>query len=212
MKIEFGDVKYFYEDDLPLPGHYSLVNPFKWWKCREQFAPIFDSKDEFGLFFSHPAGMAEHVAGFISRTEEIISASLNTYQTIKSSFSLTGRLYALWVEPDMFWKSCFWRSSLFTILLRSGMKYNVDVDNYEEALYSDTYAQETKLAIQRFLFGNVHVKKTRGFITPAFGSGVHTLDSKTGWRDIFYKESLDSVRKMLPSTSDSIVGIGSVWN
>jgi hypothetical protein len=56
------------------------------------------------------------------------------------------------------------RRSLFTILLRSSNTYDQDSGNFDEALYSNSYAEKTRIAIEYFFAGNtVYKGKKRGW-------------------------------------------------
>jgi hypothetical protein len=56
------------------------------------------------------------------------------------------------------------RRSLFTILLRSSNTYDQDAGNFDGALYSNSYAEKTRIAIEYFFAGNtVYKGKKRGW-------------------------------------------------
>ena len=82
----------------------------------------------------------------------------------RSHFGPTQRKTIMWIRPSRWWTVKAMRRSLFTILLRAGSNYNMDLDNFEEALYSNQYSLNTKYAVQRFLAGNtLYVGKKRGW-------------------------------------------------
>lgn len=217
MPVEMGETKFLIEPTTPAKGAYSIeLNGGTcglWNKCREKFHPLFTAETN-GFFFAHDEdqSIGYRVAAFMHKTEkalEIASFKFDEVGTnfimtpIKSKFSLTTRSFALWVEPDSFWKQCWWKRSLFTILLRCGLVYDPETDNYDDALLSDVYAQETYTAIKRFLFG--------------FTTVIHESRSSDnfGWRDAFRFKSLEEIRKMLVKENEvfhSIIGAGSVWN
>lgn len=204
MKVEFGVLKPLAVDDKrpPIEGSFTAPVPFNWVKCREQFAGSFTDKlTEF--FFSHPIGAGIHVAAFISKTEDIMSLSVPMPQ--RSEFCLTNRPYALWVSPSPFWRNCPIRRSLFTILLRCGFEYREAENNYEDALYSDPYIKDTKLAVHRFLFGYTQ------FVNR------DNLPVNSGWRDFFRNQNREMVIKCLDlgekiKFERSMLGLGTIWN
>jgi hypothetical protein len=206
MSVEFGEPKIV--DNLspsePILGSFSLQGPLDWRKCREQFAKIFTENTE-GFFFSHPNACGENVAAFLVKTEDVLGASHKTLP--RSKFSKTNMPYALWVSPSDFWKECPMRRSLLTILLRCGFEYRQDLDNYEEALFSDVYAKETQNAVKRFLFGYTR------FIN---GSGIYVTD-RHGWRESFINKMTDDIRVKLVRPNNStieptLIGLGTIWN
>jgi hypothetical protein len=206
MKVEFGEVKPLVEgvgiNKEPILGSFSVTSPVLWYKCREQFAGFFDASLP-AFFFSHPIGAAEHIAAFISKTEDVLSCA-NSFEQ-RTEFCRTNRPFALWVSPAPFWKECPIRRSLFTILLRCGFQYREAEDNYEQALYSEAYITETRLAVHRFLFG--HTKFVNHEKRPV----------NSGWRDFFRNLSQDNVVHALALPENSMVertmlGLGALWN
>lgn len=165
-----------------------------WVKCREQFANYFTSR-VLGFYFSHKHDCADNVAQFISKTEEIIG--------IKdcATYAKTNRNWVLWIEPNAFWTSCAMRRSLFTILLRCGLNYKSNEDNYEESLYSEGYIKETKEAVMRFLFGFTKYVPD------------NSLNVPRGWVSAFKNADRDLVRRQLLSSENeqSTIGINSLW-
>lgn len=119
--------------------------PFYLEKCRERFATQWTIRTK-GFFFSNKKN-GDEVAAFILKTEEILRLKN------KSKFALTNYKKILWVEPAYFWKSCRMRRSLFTCLLRAGVFYSLEIDDYESALFSEVYLSRSKPAIKRFLYG-----------------------------------------------------------
>lgn len=205
MKVEFGEVKVFQQDaTVPSSGSFSLAHPVTWHRCREQFASKFTSETE-GFYFGHTHGASIAVASFIAKTEHILSIA-NKFEKY-SQFSLTNRPYAVWIQPSEFWKVCQIRRSLLTILLRCGIQYDVEKDNYEAALKSDKYALETQKAIRRFLFGYTKFNKPEQVV----------YSSYTGWRELFCNADVTATRIALQLPPEGIVektliGSGSIWN
>lgn len=177
----------------------------KWYKCREQFAPVWQPQTA-GIVFSFKEGekVLESVAAFIQKVERVI---LELGE--ESTFYVTNRKYAVYVCPAEFWKSCFIRRSLFTALLRAGQQYKPDLDNFDEALYSIKYLKDTKDAVLRFLFGFTEFNRAECVrITGNEPQGA------TGWHAIFANRSAIHVRAMLNSSKekdDNAIGKVSLW-
>ena len=93
------------------------------------------------------------------------------------------------------------RRSLLTIFLRGGGKYLPADDNYEEALFSVRYAEQTKDAVMRFLFG---------FTTLNWPSKPN---ENFGWVSAFSHKSMSYTREHLTSDrkDTSVLGIGTIW-
>ena len=197
----------------PTSGHFALEKePLAWEKCREQFANVFlDTLPAF--YFACMAGECESVAQFVGKVERVIGCE-------ESQFALTTRPNIVWVAPSAFWKSCHVRRSLFTVLLRSGRKYKpnplgslgvkTDLDNFEEALYSESYANDTKNAVMRFLFGFTKFDET--VAQRILG---YKPTKGTGWWTLFSKVNVEQIRQILVSPVDrphSLIGAGEIWN
>jgi len=151
--------------------------PFHIENCRERFATQWNRTK--GFFFSNEEN-GEDVAAFILKTEEVLQIKE------KSEFALTNYKNLLWVEPVRFWKSCRMRRSLFTCLLRAGVAYNRETDNYESALFSERYLRKSEPAIKRFLFGYTkYVGKEP--------SGSSTLET-AGWSYHFSGKNVSFVK------------------
>jgi len=216
MRAEFGLQRGFKQVyGSPSPGQYAMEaqeqKQCHWDHCREQFAPKWDGPTD-GFYFSHGAGESENVAGFICKTEEILTL------IDRSGYSKTDRDTILWVRPSPFWSCCEIRRSLFTILLRCGRLYNPERDNYEDSLYgkSDSvpqaqeYVNATDLAVKRFLFGFTKYVKLPGLVDPS------SYYYKTGWVAIFKNKDLATIRQMLvlPEGEErlqTVIGLDAVW-
>ena len=59
----------------------------------------------------------------------------------KSAYRKTPKNTVLWVEPSPFWRACGLRRSVLTAFLRSGLNYSVVGDNFDDAMFSDAYAE-----------------------------------------------------------------------
>lgn len=170
--------------------------PFSFEKCREKFALNFKVGTN-GFYFKHsgfngtrPANKSKNIAVFIKKTEAILQ------QTEFSGFALTNRDTIVWVEPSMFWKSCRMRRSLFTILLRAGIPYIAQKDNYEQALFEEPYILPTRLAIMRFMFGFTK------YVGPSMDCETSTYEYK-GWKNIFEAKDEFTVKSYLVSPDEN---------
>jgi hypothetical protein len=169
----------------PEIGYYALFRPDpncspNWQKCRETFAGEFDSATA-GFYFSHDDGQSENIARFINKVE--IVADIDE----KSLFYLTDKSFAMWIEPSMFWRECVLKRSLLTAFLRCGMKYKWEQDNFDDALWSQSYTKITEHAVKRFLFGFTKIASWEGY----------TTGNKNGWQTIFENKTVEQVRKQL---------------
>lgn len=204
--IEYGPSKTAKQVNKPPDA--GLFSPEKdelaWQKCREQFAKTF-SRDTSGFFFSHENEKREGIILFVLKCEDILSEVSEKFE--KSKFSKTNLNFALWVEPSEFWKVCEMRRSFFTILLRCGLCYRPEDDNFEESLYSQSYTKKTKDATQRFFFGFTRYAGNKGECLSGIGKG---------WVNSFEKSKIDDIRGrlLLPKGVEQeycLVGAGSLW-
>lgn len=222
MKAAFGANKEFKQCyGSPPIGQFALeAEPPKgvhWDHCREQFAAKF-TESVTGFYFSHPKDKGEDVAAFIVTFESIVA--LNCSQNIPplSLFGKTEKDTILWMQPSRFWTECYMKRSLLTALLRCGMNYSVQKNNFDEALFSEqfketVYLRETKPAVLRFMFG---FTKYVGPVTYSTSTGPYASICKHGWREEFKSLDNSTIRKrlVLPSESVSeptIVGAESLW-
>jgi hypothetical protein len=216
MKAKFGANKKLQQSyTLPPVGNFALdVEPPrepKWDHCREQFAAVFTESTP-GFFYSVHGGKEEDVASFLTKCEEIIGLISRGYRN--SSFSKTNKDGILWVDPTGFWLNCRMKRSFLTMVLRCGLNYDKNKDNFDEALFSDKYkenlwARDTRQATMRFLFG--FTRWTDMSPPPT----ISTVD-KHGWHEEF--KSLDNltIRKKLALPDGevmeaSIIGVESLW-
>lgn len=100
------------------------------------------------FFFSHETGKTRAVATFMGKVENMVKVGP------KSHYGPTQRKTICWVAPSPWWTRMAMRRSLYTILLRCAQNYKIELDNFEEALFSERYTKETKYAVHRFLAGN----------------------------------------------------------
>jgi hypothetical protein len=215
MRATFaGNKSIFVVSDLPEAGRFALdaVPPKQpyWDNCREQFAAKIDN-DTAGFFFSHEPGQGESVAGFMAKSEEILDLDK------RSDYRHTDRDSVIWVEPSRFWMNCYMKRSLLTILLRCGMYYDTDKDNYEEALFGEAkyqdrareYTQATKLAVMRFMFGFTKFICPIGLEIPT--GSLH----KTLWVEVFKNCSINELKTLLvaekPTQNFGLLGADAIW-
>lgn len=137
-------------------------------------------------------GTAVDVATFLHKVEHHLK--VRTY----SKFQLTTSNYVMCIWLSPFWARDLMRRSLLTLLLRCALQYDADVDNFEEALYSTSYASDTKLAIRRFMRGYTYYHRRlreRG-LNHLYGN-IHA----DGWYSVFYAASDRTVRRLLQKTT-----------
>lgn len=173
------------------PGAQSLGvitgNSVNWFTCREEFANRFTSKTDRIFFCTSPGSAvkgkkdyigarlrARRVARFIRRIEEKLKVDFSTFYE-SSSFNV------LDVHPSKFWKSNDLNRSLYTILLRAGLIYDYQKDNYMEALKGYVYSKNTIKAVSRFLDGHTTFKGQK----------------LTGWNNTFQSPANEDVKKVL---------------
>lgn len=215
MRATFAEQKpIFIIDDLPEHGRFALdaIPPKQpaWEKCREKFAALITIETP-GFFFSHNPGQSQNVAGFIAKSEEILELSQ------RSLFSETDQNIVMWVEPARFWMDCWIRRSFLTILLRCGMYYDPDRDNYEDALFGSgedkdqarEYTHKTRLAVMRFLFGF-----TKFVMPPDVSEPTGNLQSKL-WVEVFKDRSIKELKTILvaenPIPGFGRLGTDAIW-
>jgi len=181
----------------PNPGQFAVEPPLgralDWIACRDRFTCYF-TEDTEGFYFSHLPKDSEKISAFIFKTEVVLTVP-------HSEFGDTNRDYITWITPSSFWKENFIRRSLLTLLLRAGAAYDPKTDNYELALYSNKWLQESKSAVMRFLFGFTE-----------FTSASPTWNM--GWWATFHDRSIEEVRRSLISQKNSepsLIGQGSLW-
>ena len=164
MTINFGDILYIDTPYRPQPESFCKSKGLngkrykvgQWYICRELFHSILYNLKLF--FFSHNLGKGHCIAAFMKKIEEKLDVQP------RSEFGPTQRKTIMWIKPSKWWTLKAMRRSLFTILLRCGDAYLPSKDNFEKALLSNQYANNTKYAISRFLEGyTVYTGKKRGW-------------------------------------------------
>jgi len=131
-------------------GSFGLVwwHVVQWIGCREVFHrranKTFRAR---GFYFVISKNGREDLAQFIKEVEDrlVLSTRTKIHQT-----NLPDVVY---IDPSRFWFRQWMRFSLFTILLRAGMRYK---GNIEDTLKASTYSSQTYRAIIRFLEGRTH--------------------------------------------------------
>lgn len=211
MKAFFCGTKKLNCKVQPAVGSYALDSDSSkdvyWDHCREQFAAKFNDKTP-GFYFCHLASKSQDIANFLTKFETIIgNVELSTY-------CHTNKKTVIWISPNKLWTGCSINRSLMTIVVRCGLNYDSEKDNFDDALFGNykenTYLKETRSATLRFLFG---FTKFSGIINPVHSSSTVV---KHGWREEF--KSLDdiSVRRRLSlpegeKKESCIVGMESLW-
>lgn len=118
-----------------------------WYACREEFHTQTAGLKNY--FFFHANNDSKNLGEFLNKFESRLGLKKRVL------VGETNRIGTCWVQPSPWWTKFATRRSLLTILLRAGSKaYNIRQDNFEEALYSDYYAERTRDAIDYFLRGN----------------------------------------------------------
>lgn len=165
-------------------GSFAIASPdHAWMHCRESFAANWLTNEPIYFYCHRP----KSVAAFIAKTEQIVGFG-------ESVFAFTPHPRMLWVQTHDFWHqdAAEVRRSLFTALLRAGDEYNLDVGNYEQALYATAHLRETKDAVMRFLFGFTRFNMEE--VVKLLGWAP---DYKNGWYHIFSGRSRATVRTLL---------------
>lgn len=171
------------------------TNAFYWDKCREQFAKKF-KKNTKGIFYSVLYEKINVVPYFIRDTEIFLNISDITkyYKTNKEN--------VIYMQVSSFWKDCYMKRSLFTLLCRLGLEYNRN--NWESFLLGEIpdtgkpeidsnydMARKTRNAILRFFLGFTkyvgdldHLKKDH-------------FPEKHGWVLEFAEKNNDYIKSVL---------------
>jgi hypothetical protein len=217
MLINFGRKKEFDPSHSPYAsltaGAYAVDGEkISWVKCREQFAVKFSHSVD-GIYFVHKKGQGESVAAFILQAEKV----LGIHYKERSIFSKTNKDSVIWVSVSCFWKECELRRSLFTILLRAGMDYSIEKNNFSKTLFSNLYVRQTEVAIKRFFFGFVDFRIQ--MVTTHY-AGDHRMApsqiSRKGWVNTFKDAGFKDVKKILvkpakKNPEDNFLAVGTLW-
>lgn len=160
----YGDLIYIDTQYKPSVGSFGKPKFFDnnryvvntWQHCREIWHnQMYNAKI---FFYVHPAAKNKSIAVFFEKIEDRLNLK------IRSIFGPTQKKSILYVKPSKWWLRYAMRRSLFTILMRSSCNYDFDLDNFEDSLYSNNYANKSKMAIEHFLNGNtVYTGRKRGW-------------------------------------------------
>ncbi len=166
-----------------------------WDTCREQFAKKF-RRDALGFFISVEADAKDSIPKFISKCEQLLE--LRKF----SKFYLTDMKQVIFIEPCAFWRNCYMKRSLFSLLCRLGIYYHLgakfedylfgNLDNTKQEKIDNAYefARRTKLAIARFFAGYT---KYRGA-----GPNLHEyFPEKHGWTAEFSDKDVQYIKNVL---------------
>ena len=208
MLVNFGRKKSFNPSHAPYAspkaGAFAVDGEqISWVKCREQFAPKFSSYIN-GIYFVHEKDKGESVAAFILQAEKVLGVSYKN----RSVFSKTNKDSVIWVNVSHFWKECELRRSLLTILLRAGINYSIEENNFSKTLFSNPYVKETETAIKRFFFGFVNFKAN---MVPG-----PSQTFRKGWVTIFKNVGIKDVKKILvqpvkKKSENNFLAAGTLW-
>jgi len=136
-------------------GRHVYANGFVY--CREYFQDEACRVRRF--LFSHRQNLGENVAQFIRRIERRLN--FDEFSTLYT----TNRRTVTMVRPNPWWMDTSMQKSLYTLLIRAGVHYDPEIDNFVSALFSIDYTGNTKYAIQRFLLGYTkYTGKVRGWV------------------------------------------------
>jgi len=202
---------------VPPSGNFGMLSACgsyvqSWDHCREQFAVKFTETTK-KFFFAHESGRGLAVASFILRFEDVLR--LGRQEDFESSnFKMTNFSRLMLCCPGDFWLSCYYRRSLLTLLLRCGLNYDHQKDNFDDALFGsqhkeNQYIRDTKQSVMRFMYGF-----TRFTGEAPAASGVTVI--KHGWKEEFEGLDTNSLRARLvaptPRSKEcSFVGSESLW-
>lgn len=186
-----------------IPDRSFSLNGEKWQTCRETFANDFRSEIE-GFFVSTCNRLpVQNVFDFMKKTEKILELEKIKKEGFLfgdySIFYKTNLPFIGYIKPAEFWMNHVLKRSLLTIFVRCGDKYNLQKDNYEEALLSESYVTKTKTAVYRFLFGFHDIK----------------YYDRNGWVSNFVNCSNEQIVKDLNNhnkTMKSLIGVGTIWS
>lgn len=147
--------------------------------CRDEFHRSFTHKSQ-NLVFCHPHNEREDLAAFIWKAEDMLKIKEHTL------IGPTQRNHFTWVKVSPFWLETSMRRSFFTALLRSARAYwvrekdGIAKDNFDAALYSLFYFNQTRYAVERFLAGHTRY-----------------VGRRYGWHNVFVDKTARQVEQML---------------
>jgi hypothetical protein len=173
-----------------------------WDTCREQFGKKFIPTTS-GFFLTVYPEQIENVPNFINLCENLLELKTRT------KYYLTENPSIIFITPSYFWRKCYMRRSLLSLLCRQGMFFTQkskfedhlfgNVDDCEKDKISNSYkfARETQEAILRFFSGY-----------PVYIGNGPNMDEyfpeKHGWVQEFKKRSKEYVKEMLKGESETV--------
>ena len=218
MKAKFGEVKNINFVYQPPPvGQFALEpeasKPIVWDHCREQFLGKMTSEIK-GFYFSNYYEKSEDVASFVAKFENILAVSHENF--ILSNFNKTDKDNILWISPSRFWFDCMLKKSLFTLVLRASLNYDIKIDNFENCFFGEfqenKLIKETKTAFIRFMYG---FTKYTGKLPENLTNSNSTL-IRHGWHSEFnfvnYHEIKNKLISPFRSVNDNYFGFDFLWN
>lgn len=172
----FGDVIYVDTPYKPTFGSFGKPRNIKedryfvstWHHCREIWHnQMYNAKI---FFYSHPNNRDKPISDFFHKIENKLQLKERTI------FGPTQKKTIIYVKPSKWWLKYAMRRSLFTILMRSSCAYDIELDNFNDAIFSNFYASKSKKAIEHFLNGNtVYTGKKRGWFKQ-FGENLDDFE------------------------------------
>lgn len=218
MAARFGETKPIsLTYNCPPIGYFALEQdggrPVTWDHCREQFLGKMSSNMP-GFYFCHQENRSGDIAGFISKFEDV--TGMFSVEKPQSSFCRTDRPNIIWIQPCQFWLGCLIKKSLFTLVCRCSLNYDLSRDNFDQCLFGEhpecKLVRETKMAVLRFMFG---FTRFRGELPPCAISSGSTL-IRHGWHSEFANCGAREVKNklVLPVGADILNGFGFdfIWN
>lgn len=166
-----------------------------WHNCREVFAKAFNNSTD-GLFLSVTKYDQNHVINFLNICEDILQIDSPT-----KVFLTTNESILLFIVSD-FWKSCYVKRSLFTLLLRMAFFHDIG-NSWEKTMFSSKKPNDnkkivsnqhdvikTEFAIKRFFLGYTEfIGQIRS--QPEYGPW------KYGWVEEFQDRTKSEIKRLL---------------
>lgn len=177
-------------------GSFSLESPFGLEKCRERFASLFTADVKGMYMLCGDIERIHNVMCFLTKCELVL-------ETTPSTFAYANRSHILFIAPASFWMDCVLKRSLLTIILRCGIKYQREEDNFEEALFEHEHVKNTKNAVIRFMYGHTR------YVGVPIKESVHSTIHSKGWVKNFRDSTVDFARENLV-LPDNIEPIGEI--
>lgn len=167
----------------------------EWLYCREYFQD--ESNGIKRMLFCHTAHRCKNIAAFIYSIED----KLNIEE--KTVIGPTQRYNISWIKVSSWWTKTSMKRSLFTILLRCGVNFKLQENNFEEALFSSVYTKHTEYAVRRFLDGNTKYSgKKKGWYNQFYWGGGNRWDHKKPT-----KEEVDKLLNLPVKKENNIINI-----